>query len=883
MANIQQEIINFDLNPQGATAQIDTLIAKLNSLQAEFNQLEKEGKDVSKVQAEIAATTQRLNTAMTQETKTVQGLTAQTKSLNTAQKELNNTTKQSESVGKTLDATNARAAKSFARVASSAKSVAGGIAGTVAAFTGLGGVVALVATKAVDALTASFLEYITASDESIDSTSQVTSAAKELVPEIVKEKSALDALVNTATNENKSKAERKAAFDELQKQYPDYFGSLSLEKSSLDQIKKAQDAATDALIRNIVVKAQQEKINEVVAKRAQQQLELERELEEAQRAGAKTAADAQFAISQAGADAAARDRILAAQEEQSRTATANSEAAIRERQKQANAEAQAELDAIGRQYGKVAEALQGVFRGVTIAGEASTKAGTATSKAAIKQTEQYKILDGSLADLEKKLAEINKLINEQTKIGDSPRLRELAAQYIEVKNQVEAARKEIELALSTPIEFTPPSAATLSELREIQTANQQQSLSDQLEALRQALSIEIEQFEAQAAREKQILAIKFQDELKATADNAEAQKTIQEQYQSDRERIDTQTTEKVIANRIRLLDIDRQLAEERGDVLKVEELTKQIEELNLQLTELGIKSANIKIDTKEADKSLSKTKDLVKDIIGGIEQLGNQVADFFKQRAAETTQQYDQAIQRQQTALNELLSNQDNASVQAVEIERQRLDNLQKERQRSAENEARITQIQIAANAALAIARAAAEGGGLASAITIASTVAALIFGFAAARTQAEQAFFEGTTYVERNGAPKGRDTIKARLNEGEAVIPTSTNKKYHPAIEAIYNERIPASFLNSIVESYPFSFAKAENIGAEANAKGLVLSGSIATSKAKRSRGEAYLAAIAQNTANQAGQQINITEAGLTKTVRGRIEKEQKTRSKMR
>lgn len=882
MAQIQQEIINFDLNPNNAVSQIDTLVSKLNTLQAEFNQLEKEGKDVSKVQAEIAATTQRLNTALTQEAKTAQGLTAQTKALNNAQKDLNTTTKQSAGATELLNTGNARAAKGFARAAASAKTLAGGLGGAIAAFTGFGGI-AVIATKAVDALAGVVLDYVVKAFDAKDATEEITEAAKGLVPEIVKEKSALDSLVATATDETKSKGERKAAFDALQQQYPAYFGSLSLEKSSLEQIKKAQDAATDALIKNIVIKAQQEKINEVVIKRAQQQLELERELEEAQRAGAKTAADAQFAISQAGADAAARDRILAAQEEQSRTATANSEAAIRERQKQANAEAQAELDAIGRQYTKVADALQGVFRGVNLASDATTKSGQATTQATTKQAEQYKILEGSLAALEKQLSDINKLITEQTALGDSPRLRQLAEQYKTVKAEVEAARKEIEQLLATPLQFTPPSNATLEELREIQLRNQQQTLAEQLKLLRENLAIEIEQFEAQAAREKQLLAKKFQDETKQAQGNTEEQKKIQDRYQADRERIDNETTRKVIANRIRILDIDRQIAEEQGDSLKVEELTKQIEEFNLQLAELDNKAISVKIDTEEASKKTEALKERVLQIVGAIEQLGNQVADFFKQRAAETTSQYDQAIQRQQSALDQLLSNQETASVQAVEIEKQRLENLQRERQRSAEQEARITQIQIAANAALAIARAAAEGGGLASAITIAATIASLVFGFAAARQQAEQAFFEGTTYVERNGAPKGRDTIKARLNEGEAVIPTSTNKKYSKAVEAIYYEKIPASVLNNFVQGYSLGFARPENIGAEAAAKGLVLHGSIAQSKRKRSIEQSLLAAIAENTATKNSPQVSITEKGITKLIQGRIEKQDLIKSKMR
>jgi len=48
-----------------------------------------------------------------------------------------------------------------------------------------------------------------------------------------------------------------------------------------------------------------------------------------------------------------------------------------------------------------------------------------------------------------------------------------------------------------------------------------------------------------------------------------------------------------------------------------------------------------------------------------------------------------------------------------------------------------------------------------------------------AQQPQRPQGFFEGTDYLTRNGAPSGKDTIPAMLNEGEAVIPTADNAKY--------------------------------------------------------------------------------------------------------
>jgi hypothetical protein len=93
----------------------------------------------------------------------------------------------------------------------------------------------------------------------------------------------------------------------------------------------------------------------------------------------------------------------------------------------------------------------------------------------------------------------------------------------------------------------------------------------------------------------------------------------------------------------------------------------------------------------------------------------------------------------------------------------------------------------ISAAIAGATAAAAAKGPGAPFLIAgyIASMIATVVSGFAeidsimnTPQPQRPQ-FFEGTDYLTRNGAPAGRDTIPAMLNEGEAVIPTADNAKY--------------------------------------------------------------------------------------------------------
>ena len=51
-------------------------------------------------------------------------------------------------------------------------------------------------------------------------------------------------------------------------------------------------------------------------------------------------------------------------------------------------------------------------------------------------------------------------------------------------------------------------------------------------------------------------------------------------------------------------------------------------------------------------------------------------------------------------------------------------------------------------------------------------------------------------------GMDMGRDSVQAMLQPGEAVIPTATNRAYHPTIKAIYEKKISPSEINNFVMS---------------------------------------------------------------------------------
>lgn len=91
--------------------------------------------------------------------------------------------------------------------------------------------------------------------------------------------------------------------------------------------------------------------------------------------------------------------------------------------------------------------------------------------------------------------------------------------------------------------------------------------------------------------------------------------------------------------------------------------------------------------------------------------------------------------------------------------------------------------------------------GGLAFTGIIAATTAIQVASIAAQENPYR--FNEGTLSVPGYG---DTDTVPALLTPGEAVIPKDINKKYAPALAAIFNGTIPADVLNQMIHGYRFS-----------------------------------------------------------------------------
>jgi len=282
--------------------------------------------------------------------------------------------------------------------------------------------------------------------------------------------------------------------------------------------------------------------------------------------------------------------------------------------------------------------------------------------------------------------------------------------------------------------------------------------------------------------------------LQAATGNAEEQEKINKIYDKRRLELEKDTNKKILTAQITLLNQLRALAISTGDTKLLSDFDKQISDIELKLVELG-KLTEDGIEPPDPKKLIEQ----IGQVITGV---SDSVFSVLNAQVQAYISGLDKAIDKSKSALDEIRANSEDFNARQLEIEKERLEKLEAERARAVEREKTLAQVQLAINAAIAISKAAAEGGAAAP-VTIALTLASLIAGLAQARVAAGNAFFKGVEYLERGNNKAGRDTIPAMLNEGERVITTDTNNKYWDVLSAVHNNRIPADVLNTFSKAY--------------------------------------------------------------------------------
>jgi tape measure domain-containing protein len=189
-----------------------------------------------------------------------------------------------------------------------------------------------------------------------------------------------------------------------------------------------------------------------------------------------------------------------------------------------------------------------------------------------------------------------------------------------------------------------------------------------------------------------------------------------------------------------------------------------------------------KNETEEAKKRKDEITAGLKDVLSETRKL---IEEIIKLRIAETDNQIEQQEKRVSKA--EELAEKGNVAV--LRAEEERLDKLQKQREKFVRAQQALAVIELVTNSVIAVSKAAAQGGAAAP-FTIAATLIALAAGLVSAKAQAQAAagsFAEGG-YTGDGGKYQPAGTV----HRGEFVFDSEKTRKFRPMFEQIHKGRNP-------------------------------------------------------------------------------------------
>lgn len=197
--------------------------------------------------------------------------------------------------------------------------------------------------------------------------------------------------------------------------------------------------------------------------------------------------------------------------------------------------------------------------------------------------------------------------------------------------------------------------------------------------------------------------------------------------------------------------------------------------------------------TKEATKQ-KKLEEIsyFEQIIGAAISATNKIIDA-------KIKEVDKQTELQQKRVDEAKEIASEGNAELLQEEKSRLEKLTKEKEKFVRQQQALATIELVANTAIAISKAAAQGG-VAAGITIAAALLALVAGLASARSIASQAaFYEGGLYEGEgytgSGNPKGESSKVGRkpyiYHNDEFIFNHKKTRKYKDIFQGVHEGRI--------------------------------------------------------------------------------------------
>lgn len=269
--------------------------------------------------------------------------------------------------------------------------------------------------------------------------------------------------------------------------------------------------------------------------------------------------------------------------------------------------------------------------------------------------------------------------------------------------------------------------------------------------------------------------------------------------EKERESLRQQKTEKLQAIRDGFKEEEKQALQnvetEKKRALENAELTeneKVLIVLDAELKKLQIRR-DFLLRTRDMEKDATQEaedarKKRLQDIRDGEKAVAQETLAFINQMSQARIQESEAAITAQERRVDRAGELAEKGNAEILQAEEERLQKLNEQRAQFVRTQQALSLIELSTNSAVAVSKAAAQGGAAAP-FTIAATLIALASGFIAARAQAQAAgsFHEGGYTGEG-----GRYDKAGTVHRGEFVFTQEKTRKYRTIFEDIHKGRDP-------------------------------------------------------------------------------------------
>jgi len=645
-----------------------------------------------------------------------------------------------------------------------------------------------------------------------------------------KEKAELDILFNSLSNTNKGSKERAQLIDQINSKYGTTLKNLSDEEAFLKQVKTAYDKLTESILKS----ARAEAIRSQLAELAKQELQILATVGQSRAAAIAATLSGQ---ADSFGNLLLPSKLEVQKQYSDLTATEIEEILKRTGELNAAIQREAEVlrgaslglteDQIIQQAKQRAFAFAGVdqailddqlkalqetksaqnkLTGLLIESQPFT-ANAGADKEAIKLADKRK---EKLEDLRKEVEKLNNELKQGSTTFVDPvgfdeqinQINDLAKLQQEATDQAFERRKN---ELKEELKITSDNNELILELEGIK---QLEKLKIEQETQKKIQDLTLDNKEKTDEALNDIEQTKFDIQLQLELENIkkleDEKAKLKKQYAEAQTKAERERLKKLIDQNI----IDLKGAYAREFKLSSDKITSQTKfdlnnakltstqkqgiQLKTDLSLLKLKADFVQKDVDLTQEGSNDKKEIDKEekkkIIANIEEATDAALQLSNALIQAAIAQSEAQIKAQEARVEKAAEIADKGNAEILEIEQKKLDALKKQRERYVRQQQALAVIEIAANAAIAIAKTAAETGAV-SPLFIASTLAAMAVGFAQARAQAQSAASFARGGYTGDGS---RFESAGTVHKGEFVMNADRTRKFRPMLEAMHSGRNP-------------------------------------------------------------------------------------------